>query len=601
MSNYTKRYGYDGNLRLQMNTEKMITERGDTSVRADTWFTWSHRPVSLRNSRISADISMGSSSYNANNLSYDMNRNMRQEFNSSITYNRTFRGTPFSFGSAVRFNQNVATGRASLIFPDLSLNMNRIYPLKTLPGKSTAWYKKIYLGQNFNYRRTITNEERYVNEHGRDTVVYRSFWGNFGDHWERAQTDQSQAQPLSFDIPLSTSFNVFKYFNFSPTIMYTEQWYFNANTYTYNEDQNRFVTGDPRGGFYRAWKTSFGGRLATNIYGFFNPKLPGVQRIRHMMTPSVNFTYTPDLSKSMYGYYRNYTIEREGGDTTVFLQRLPGGNRAASGALTFDLSNNVEMKVLGKRDTTGQSRKVALIENLSFSTTYDYLRDSFQLSNIRFSGRTSIWQRKIGLSGGGNIDPYTYVPGEGLNQRRIERFAWMNGQGLGRLTNAFMDISGNFSGKKGGGITGAQTPLNGRNPMVENDWTDEQQDELAFIRANPHEYVDFNIPWSLSFGYQLQYRRTLMDEKEFLQTIRINGELGLSEQWRIRFNSGYDFKNKEFTNTMIDITRDLHCWQMSFNWVPFGRYTSYNVMIRAKSSLLQDLKLTKRRSYYDRF
>jgi lipopolysaccharide assembly outer membrane protein LptD (OstA) len=599
-SNYLKRYAYDGNLRVEMNNQRFVTEQGDTTASTDTWFTWSHRPVSLRNSRISADVSVGSSSYNNNNLSYDPNRNMRQEFNSSITYNRTFRGTPFSFGTAIRFNQNVATGQSTLIFPDMSLNMNRIYPLKNLPGKSNAWYKKIYLGQNFNYRRTITNREVLQSESGQDSItVYRSFWGNFDDHWRRAQTDQSQAEPLSFDIPLSTSFNVFKFFNFSPTIRYTEQWFFNSLTYSYDEEQNRFNTDDPKGGFYRAFRTSFGGKLATNVYGFYNPKLPGIQRIRHVITPSVDFTYTPDLSARIFGYYRDFTFAGADGDTTAYLRRLTGApGIGPSGILTFDVSNNVEMKVLTKKDTTGQSRKVALIENLSFSTQYDYLRDSFQLQNIRFSGRTSIWQRKVSLSLNGTIDPYSYVDGEGGRQVRIDRFSWLNGQGLGRLTNASASISGNFSGKRGGGVS-AGAPERG--DFSRDNLTEEQESELEFIRANPHEYVDFTIPWNLSFGYDVRYNRTILDQREIVQTVRFNGDLSLTEQWKVRFNSGYDFKSKEFTMTTLNIDRDLHCWQMSFTWVPFGRFTSYNIMIRAKSSLLQDLKLTKRRSHYDRY
>ncbi len=604
-STYKKRYGYDGNFRAEMNTQKLISESADTSVTTDTWVTWNHRPVSLRNSRISADVSMGSSSYNSNNYSYDMNRNARQEFSSSITYNRTFRGTPFSFGTAIRYNQNVVTGQSTLIFPDISLNMNRIYPLKGLPGKSSAWYKKIYLGQNFNYKRTVTNREIVESSTGGDSTIYRSFWSNFSDHWQRAQTDQSQAQPLSFDIPLSTSFNVLKYFNLSPTIRYTEQWYFNANTWSYNPETDRFANEDPKGGFYRAFRTSFGSKLTTNVYGFYNPKLPGIQRIRHVITPSVDFTYTPDLSSRIFGYYKNFTFQEDGIDTTAYLRRLPGAPSAgASGVLRFDISNNVEMKVLSKRDTTGVAKKVPLIENLSFSTQYDYLRDSFQLHNINFSGRTSFFQRKLSLSINGTIDPYSYVEGETGRMVRVERFAWQNGQGLGRLTNGVISLSGNFSGKGSGATSGRQAfdPL--RNDFDNNDelLDEQQQTELDYIRANPNEYVDFTIPWSVNFGYDLRYTRSIQDQKQIIQTLRFSGSLSLSQQWQIRFNTGYDFKTKDFTNTTnIDISRDLHCWQMSFNWVPFGYFTSYNVTIRAKSTLLQDLKLMKRRSYYDRY
>lgn len=598
-SSYTKRYAFSGSFRAEMNTQKIITEN-DTTNSTDTWITWSHKPVSLRDSRISADVSLGSSSYNSNNFDYNVNRNIRQEFRSSVTYNKTLRGTPFSFGTAITFTQNVSTGVGTLTLPDITLNMNRIYPLKGLPGKSNAWYKKIYLGQNFSYRKTISN--RYAADTVNGAIQYPEFWKNFGEHWRHAQTDQSQAQPLSFDIPLSTSFNVFKHFNLSPTINYTEQWFFNKLNYRFDTVQNRFVNADPTGGFFRAFRTSMGARLSTKLYGFYNPKIGGIQRIRHLVTPTVNFTYTPDLSQRIFGYYKNFSYRQDGIDTTAYLPRLPGASNREAGLLTFSLDNNVEMKILSKKDTTGVARKVALLEGLSFSATYDYLKEDFKLSSITFAGRTSIWQRKVSLSFRGVVDPYTYVLGENGSMVRIDRYSWLSGQGLGRFTSGDISINGNFSAGGSGGQSGSQAIAGqSRDDIIRENLTPEEQSELDYIRANPHEYVDFNIPWSFSFGYNLRYTRTLRDEKQFMQTVTFNGDLSLTEKWKIRFNSGYDFAQKEFTTTTLNIDRDLHCWQMSFTWVPFGRFQSYNVTINAKSSLLQDLKLTKRRSYQDRY
>lgn len=599
-SNYTKRYAFSGNFRAEMNTQKIVTEN-DTSTSTDTWITWSHKPVSLRDSRISADVSLGSSSYNSNNFDYNINRNMRQEFRSSVTYSKTLRGTPFSFGTAITYTQNVSTGVGTLTLPDITLSMNRIYPLKGLPGKSNAWYKKIYLGQNFTYRKTISN--RYAADTVGDEIQYPDFWKNFGDHWKNAQTDQSQAQPLSFDIPLSTSFNVLKHFNLSPTINYTEQWFFNKRNHEYDTIQNKFIEGDPSGGFFRAFRTSMGARLTTKLYGFYNPQIGGIQRIRHLITPSVNFSYTPDLSKRIFGYYKDFSYEQNGVDTTAYLPRLAGApGRRESGILTFNIDNNIEMKVLSKKDTTGEAKKVALLEGLSFSTQYDYLKEDFKLSPINFSGRTSIWQRKVSLSFRGVIDPYAYVPGENESMVRTNRYAWQSGQGLGRFTNGDISINGNFSADRTGRQQDPQAiPGESRDEIMRENLTPEEENELDYIRANPHEYVDFNIPWSFSFGYNLRYTRTLQNELQFLQVLTFNGDLSLTEKWKIRFNSGYDFSQKEFTTTTLNIDRDLHCWQMSFTWVPFGRFQSYNITINAKSSLLQDLKLTKRRSFQDRY
>lgn len=592
-TNYKKRYGFDGRFKAEFSKQKIMSREGQESISNDLWVEWSHRPVSLRNSRISADISMGTSSYNENNFDYNMQRNSRQEFRSSVTYGKTFKGTPFSLGASVRFNQNVTTGQATLIFPDISLNMNRIYPFKNLPGKNSAWYKKIYFGQNFNYRKTISNAVQDTTETGQVQTIYPDFWSNFTDHWQRAQTDQSQAQPLSFDIPLSTSFNVLKYFNVSPTIRYTEQWSFNALEYTYDEEQDRIVSNDQRGGFYRAFRTSFGAQVKTNFYGFFNPRLPGVERIRHVITPTVDFSYTPDLSGRVFGYYKNYEFETENGDTTAYLRRLasaPGVGE--SGVLTFQLDNNIEMKVRTKRDTTGEARKVPILENLSFRTRYDYLKDSFQLDNIRFSGRTRLFRNKISLSFSGVVDPYAYrvVDEERGREMRINQYAWLAGQGLGRLSSGNVSISGSFSGdRRGGGV----------DQVDRESLTEDEQAELNQVVMNPEMYVDFNIPWQVSFQYSIRYNRINLHDSRISQVVSFDGNLSLTEKWKLSFNSGYDFDRKEFTTTSLNIHRDLHCWQMSFSWVPFGRFQSYNLTINAKSSLLQDLKINKRRSYHD--
>ena len=319
------------------------------------------------------------------------------------------------------------------------------------------------------------------------------------------------------------------------------------------------------------------------------------------MTPTIGVSFAPDFSDEKYGYYQEVQVDSKGNTRRLskyqgFVYGTPSQGENAS--LSFSLNNNIEMKVKSDKDTTEQGKKVPILDNLSFSSGYNFLADSFNLSPIKISARTNLFNRKLSLNFGATLDPYIYIADsiyydhEGkqkADQTRVSQYAWNNGQGLGQISNF------NFS-------LGTNLNPEARKSKKENlgdDATEAEEAEMEFIEANPDLYVDFSIPWSVRLSYNLNYRQVGYNAPTITQTLRVTGDLSLTPKWKIGFSSGYDFEKKDFTQTNFNVNRDLHCWAFAFTWIPFGRFQSYNVTINAKSSLLQDLKLNRKRSWWD--
>lgn len=268
-----------------------------------------------------------------------------------------------------------------------------------------------------------------------------------------------------------------------------------------------------------------------------------------------------------------------------------------AGSIGFGIGNNLEMKVKGEKDTV--ERKVMLLNNLSLGSSYNLMADSFKLAPVSISANTNILDNTINVNLSGSLDPYNYVRSvdeEGrITERRVDAYAWKGGS-LGRLTNATLSLNTNLnpSARKKAKTT--------REKVGEADIPEEDK---RHILENPEAYVDFDIPWSLNIGYNLSYRRpvtrnaTRIQRADITQTLQISGDLSVSEKWKITYNTGYHFESAQFTQTNVGISRDLHCWHMNLTWVPFGRFQSYNFTIAVKASVLQDLKLERRRPFLD--
>jgi hypothetical protein len=613
-SNYKVRYKFNGGLNFAYN--KNITESAEEPIETnDFWIRWSHRPETRGNSSFSASVNGGSRGFNQNNNVAINNptRSISSEFNSSLSYTQKFKKVPMNMSTNFRHRQNIQSGIYNMTLPDLALNVNRIYPFKKLVKSSKSPLAKVSLSHNFLAKSEITNAPlttsgfgfNVVNtsEANEDTLEFN--FDNLSAIYDRAKIGGKHS------IPISTSFNVLKHFTVSPSFNYNEVWYTRSLDYTFIPEENG-VRVDTVEGFSRAGSWNSGASMNTRLYGMYYIKgISAIEAIRHVMTPSLSFSYNPDFGDEKFGVYETIQKDTLGNEVRVskyqnFAYGSPSGSKSQT--LSFSLTNNIEMKVRSKKDSVNEFKKVKIFDNLSMNTGYNFAADSFKLSNMSWNARTSFFDNKVNLTLSGAFDPYVYVENGTDQGRRIDRYAWNNGQGLGNLRSLSTAVGFTLKGKKSGNAkddTQKQNDSNGFS-AYDNDGAaiDESPystpQEKEYIKANPEEYVDFNLPWSLRVSYSANRSKNGLSDAEITNHgVQFNGTLGLTDNTQITFNSGYDIKNMDFTQTRLGVTRDLHCWSMNFSWVPFGRFQSFSLVIRPKSAILQDLKLEKRRSFQD--
>ena len=599
-TNYKKRYAYNGSLKFNYNKSK-TGEIESPFESNDFSFSWTHTPSSKgRSSRFSSSVNFQTNSYNQNKnlVQSNFNQSINAQFNSSISYSKTFKGSPFNISTNLRHSQNVQNKKVNLTLPDLSYNMSRIYPFKNMGKLGKTALGKISISHRFTGKIELTNGSSSNSLNSINVINSSDSFNQQVDfNMQNINTiiDRSKIGG-KHTIPISTSFNILKFFTVSPSINYNEIWYLKKLNYTYNEVENGIEI-DTTNSFSRAWSYNTALSLSTRIYGTVFFKKGKIKAIRHVITPEISLTYSPDFTQKKYGYYENIQINNEG--ETRLLSKyenfLYGSPRIGSSAsMNFYIGNNLEMKVIDENDTISGTKKIKIFENLSFSGNYNFLADSFQLSPIRFNTRTSFFKRLINVSLSGTMDPYAYKldsisETNQIYQRRINELAIKNNQGLGSLVFINMALGMRFSAKD------FQSP----------EEEDEKESrfgtrrEIDYINSNIAEYVDFNVPWSINASYNLNRRKIGYNDPTITQTITMSGDISISEKTKISMRSGYDFKNKMLTQTSINATRDLHCWRIRFNWVPFGRFQSYNLSISAVSALLQDLKLEKRSRFFD--
>jgi hypothetical protein len=395
-------------------------------------------------------------------------------------------------------------------------------------------------------------------------------------------------------IPTSFSFKALRYFTLSPSFNYEEKWYGEQLEWEFNNDSTLLIKRDTLKGFNRVSNYSVSASLTTRIYGtyFFKNKASKVKAIRHVINPTVSYSYTPDFSQNK-DYFQQF-VDKTG--KIIYQDRYQGFVYGGSGfgnssAIGFGIGNNVEMKVQGPQDSV--ARKVMLLNNLSLNSSYNFIADSFKLAPISISANTNILDNLLNINLGATLDPYTIKltrdEAGNLVEERIDQIAWKNGK-VGRITNATLAVSTNLNPKARNKNTTSREKI-GKSDLPEH--------EKEYLLQNPDVYIDFDIPWSMNISYNLSYSHGLNASANVTQTINFSGDVSLSEKWKVTYSSGYHFESKEFTQTNLGITRDLHCWTMAVNWTPFGRFQQFFFTINVKSSLLQDLKLERRKPFYD--
>ncbi|MES2730383.1 MAG: putative LPS assembly protein LptD [Bacteroidota bacterium] len=612
-STYKKRYRYDGsfNLRFNVNHFENATD-GSVSSNQAFWIDWSHRPVQRGLSSFSASVNAGSTKYNNRN-SYDVNQYLAGQFQSSISYSTAFRGTPFRAAINLRESQSTQTGQVDLTFPSLSLNMNRIYPFKTQNSTGKGWWETISFGFDFSGSVQLSNKVR--SEGAFPFVVYKAVGekkdstllpinsANFGELWKRAQIGGNYA------IPISATLKLFRYFSLNPSISLQGYVYPYKMNYIYHPD-TRSVKVDTVPGFSNAYNFSTSVSFNTRVYGTFNLNGKTIQSIRHTLIPSISLGYSPDFSDPSFGFYQWVPVT--GAHQGIYTQRPPdvvikdyrllsryqgfmngGPSGAQSGNIGFSLNNTLDAKMRTKGDTTGKKfEKVPLLNSLGLNTSYNLLADSLNLSPISLSTNTTIL-KSFSVSASATVDPYHYQADRIVTSNQVgtqtKFYAWQRGEGLGQISNANISLSKSF---KPGGVKKTDDAQKKR---IED--ADAPVEDKAKILANPNLYVDFNIPWTLNVSYSFNYSKQGLSKKSVSQALSFNGDVSLTPKWKIGFSSGYDFERKGISYTSVNINRDLHCWQMSLQWAPFGGRPYYSFTLNVKSSLLRDLKLTKQNTF----
>lgn len=562
ISNYKKRYAYSGSLDLSYS--KIITsdrELPNSTTQNIFFVRWNHTedPKAHPGRRFSASVNAGSSSYNKynGNVTGDY---LSNTFQSNIAYSKSFAGTPFNFSANARHSQNTITKKMDITLPELSLSMNRIYPFRNNKRIGSKWYDKIGVSAVANTRNDISTY---------DSLLFTN------------QTLQQMRNGVHMAVPISTTFNLFKHFTLTPTINTSSNVYFQTIRKRYDENVNTVFT-DTLNETKMTNEFSLNASLSTRIYGDYFFKTKHLKQIRHVATPTISASYRPDFSEGQYGYYRQVQTDTAGttAQYSIFQNGIYGSPAAGpSGTVAFSLTNTLEGKTRKQTDSGAIYRKFPILDNFGGSVAYNAAAKSFNWSTINLNARTKIL-KAIDVTTNFILDPYQ-LDSVGT---RIEKFEW-NNQRIGRLTNGSLSLSTSFRSKD---KTGAEK----KNP------TNATRDELDYINSHPDAFVDFTIPWSFTFYYNINYSKPGFTETT-TQSATFNGDISLTKKWKISLTSGYDFTNKKMTLTSINIYRDLHCWEMRVNWVPFGFRQSYSIDINVKSSVLKDLKLSRRKDWYD--
>ena len=604
-SAYIKRYKYSGNVDLSFITT-ITGDKGlpDYSKMKNFKVAWTHTQDTKNNPNmsLSASVNYTTSGYTRNDLNSYYNANAFTENTKSSTVNMTYRvpNSPWSFSATANVTQRTQDSTLNVSFPNLTISMGQVYPFKrkTVVGNE-RWYERIQLSYSGRFQNSILTKQ--------DQILK----SNLIKDWRNG---------MYHNIPISATFNLFKYLNLTASFNFTDRMYTNKVMQDWDTQQARVVR-DTVYGFYNVY--NYYGSLSadTKLYGFYTPwKIFGdkVQAIRHIFTPTISFSAAPDFSAPRYGFWDSYSYVNEYGET-VTTKYSPFSNgvygtvsQGRQGTVSFAVSNNLEMKVKSDRDSTGV-RKISLIENLSANMSYNMAADSMKWSNLNTSILIKL-TKNFNLQMSAVWDTYTYQLDRYGNPVRVNKPRWTVGKGIGRLSSTGTSFSytlNNDTFKKKDKDSDSKNTQQQRqqpNALPPDPNSGDEEEEApgdSDVQFGPDGYSIWEIPWSLSINYSVNYGYGTFNKKKmeyngrFTQNLSLSGNINLTKNWSFNFSASYDFDAKKIAYMNCNITRDMHCWSMSASFVPVGPYKSYNFHISVKSSLLQDLKYDKRGNSYN--
>ncbi|MBS7231290.1 LPS-assembly protein LptD [Flavobacterium psychroterrae] len=583
-SAYATRYKYRGNINIRY--ENLInSERGypDYSKEKIYNIQWSHSKdtKSNPNSSFSASVNMGSSKYFKRSINQaNVGSNLNNTLNSSISYNKTFNTIPQArFSLTATHSQNTQTEQIQMTLPALQASVDRVYPFVGKDGVKKGFIKNINLQYNLSGKNNFTTT---------DSLFFKP------------QMFKDAQIGMQHSIPISTNFKIFKYFSAGASTNFQETWVTKTIDRNYDIDQSKVVDKTVNG--FDAYRTyNFSTNLGTTIYGTFNfGDDKRIQSIRHVMRPTITYSYTPSFDQ----YYNNYTVDASGRISNY--SRFDGGifgapGKSNSNIVSFALSNTFEAKVRDRDSTKTEPKKIMLLNNLNFSTSYNFDADGKETlawQPVLVSGGTQLFDNKMNVNFGATLDPYAIDNGGA----RINTYNIDNGGSLFRMTSANMTLNYSFSNKGGkeenkqsernGGrkddLFGTNTDLNdSRNSQFANEKDEDKEDVIT-------EFFNSKIPWDMTMAYSLTYSNVNRENKITGNSIMVSANMDITPKWKGGVSTGYDFVQKGVTFTQFRFERDLLSWRMAFNWTPLGVNSNWNFFIGIKSGMLSDIKWNKR-------
>lgn len=615
-SNYRKRYKYSGSFFFSYQDTK-TGDKGmpDFTEQESFKLQWNHRQDSKANpySSLSASVNFASTSYERNNLNslYNPQSMTQSTRTSSVNWSTNFSSIGMSLTATTNLSQNMRDSSLAVTLPDLNINIARFYPFrrKKMVGDE-RWYEKIALSYTGHVSNSISTKE--------DLLFKSNLIKDWRNGWEHR-------------IPVSANFTLFKYINISPNFNFTDRMYTNKVTKSWDE-QKQVEVADTTYGFHNVYNWNMSISASTKLYGFWVPnrKLFGdkIQAIRHVLSPTVSFSYAPDFGASRYGYWDTYQKTDANGNVSLVsyspyqnsLFGVPG--KGKQGSISFTLGNNLEMKVKSDKDSTG-FKKISLIDAFDINMSYNTAAKVRPWSDLGIDLRLK-WWKNYTYSMHAVFATYAYELDEQGNPYVGTHTEWGKGR-FGRFQGMSQNFSFTLTPEKlkklfgGGDDSDSEYSRNrdddeGVDTSIETNIDDDMEagkhgakKKGGKAKTDDDGYMAFNMPWSLSVGYGITMREDTRREKfnestmrypyKFTQTLNFSGNVRISDGWNISFSSGYDFENKAMSMTTASLQRDLHCFNMSCS-VVLAPYTSYNFTFRCNASTLTDaLKYDKRSGY----
>ncbi|MBA3828558.1 MAG: hypothetical protein H0X33_06440 [Taibaiella sp.] len=569
ISTYKSIYHYNGGISFSYAYNKTGEDyEPGATITKDFRIIWRHQtdPKATPGETFNASVDAGTSTFYSNN-SYDPNRILQNQYSSNISYSKNWLGTPYTLAVSMRHSQNTSNHTVDLTLPQVSFYVAQFNPFQRKHSIGLHWYDKITASYTFD----LQNKATFI-----DSTL------GFNNLFSLRQFQNG----VHHSIPISASYTVLRFINMSFSINYNEYWLTDKLYEQYNPTEGKIDSNNSRG-FYTARDFNAGLQFTTRIYGLKTFKTGKIRGFRHVITPNVGFIYHPDFGSSPFNYY--YQTYLDSTRTARYLSPyqtsivgIPPLGKA--GIVNFGIGNTLQMKVRSSKDTLTGFRNVSIIDGFSINSGYNLAADSFRFSMVSLAFRTNVLD-KLNITANANYDPYDvdYTTGRRLPETKLER-----GDGIARFTNATLALGSNFHSK----------------PLKPSSTTNSDEYNRLMRNNGYNDYVNFNIPWSLNISYQLSANAryspySFSDTITYSQNIMFNGDFNLTERWKVAFSSGYDFTYHQLTLTSIDVYRDLHCWAMHLQAIPFGTRKSYTFQVNVKATALQDLKLLRRRDYRD--